>query len=153
LVYNVFATISLVPLLILTAALPDRTLYAIPWPWTALALILQALAGLALLVSIVQTGLPAFLGLEQLIVEPGSQPERLTEKGLYRRVRHPLYTAGILILWLAPIMTINLLALNLGLTAYLVIGAFFEERKLVHEFGDAYRDYRRRTPMFIPKIY
>jgi methanethiol S-methyltransferase len=44
------------------------------------------------------------------------------------------------------------LAFNLGLTAYLFIGAYFEERKLVREFGEAYRGYQQRTPMFFPRL-
>ena len=71
-------------------------------------------------------------------------------KGLYRWVRHPLYTAGLVFIWLTPVMTVNLLAMNLGLTIYIVLGAMFEERKLLHEFGQAYADYQRRTPMLIP---
>jgi protein-S-isoprenylcysteine O-methyltransferase Ste14 len=35
-------------------------------------------------------------------------------------------------------------------TVYIVIGAFFEERKLHNLFGSAYREYAERTPMFIP---
>jgi protein-S-isoprenylcysteine O-methyltransferase Ste14 len=65
-------------------------------------------------------------------------------------MRHPLYTAGLIIIWLAPVMNTNLLALNAGLSIYLVLGAHVEESKLVHEFGETYEDYRRRTPMFIP---
>lgn len=49
-------------------------------------------------------------------------------------------------------MTCNLLALNLGLTAYVLIGAYFEERKLVSEFGEGYAEYRRRTPMLMPGL-
>jgi len=66
--------------------------------------------------------------------------------GLYRWVRHPLYTAGLLFIWLIPVMTANLLALNIGLTIYLITGALFEERKLVREFGEAYIEYRKVTP-------
>lgn len=70
--------------------------------------------------------------------------------GLYRWVRHPLYTAGLVFIWLTPVMTVNLLVLNIGLTIYLVVGAIFEERKLVREFGAAYRDYQENVPMLIP---
>jgi protein-S-isoprenylcysteine O-methyltransferase Ste14 len=66
-------------------------------------------------------------------------------------VRHPLYTAGLLFIWLIPVMTANLLALNIGLTMYLIIGALFEERKLVREFGEAYIQYRKNTPMLVPR--
>jgi protein-S-isoprenylcysteine O-methyltransferase Ste14 len=67
-------------------------------------------------------------------------------------VRHPLYTAGLVLIWLLPILTWNLLALNLGLTAYIFIGAYFEERKLLLEFGDSYAEYREHTPMLIPGL-
>jgi len=65
-------------------------------------------------------------------------------------VRHPLYTAGLIFIWLLTEMTVNRLALNIGLSLYLVIGALYEERKLVLEFGQAYQEYRERTPMLIP---
>ena len=38
----------------------------------------------------------------------------------------------------------------LGLTAYLVLGAQVEERKLRKEFGEAYEEYARVTPMLVP---
>jgi protein-S-isoprenylcysteine O-methyltransferase Ste14 len=56
------------------------------------------------------------------------------------------------LIWLLPILTWNLLALNLGLTAYVFIGAYFEERKLLLEFGESYAEYRKRTPMLIPGL-
>jgi protein-S-isoprenylcysteine O-methyltransferase Ste14 len=34
----------------------------------------------------------------------------------------------------------------------LIIGAYFEERKLLGEFGEAYQLYQRRTPMFFPGL-
>ena len=70
--------------------------------------------------------------------------------GLYRWVRHPLYTCSLLLLWLVPTMTWNLLALAIGLTVYILMGIVFEERKLLREFGPAYAEYRRRTPGLIP---
>ena len=36
-------------------------------------------------------------------------------------------------------------------TAWIVIGSILEERDLVFEFGDVYREYQRRVPMFIPR--
>jgi protein-S-isoprenylcysteine O-methyltransferase Ste14 len=73
--------------------------------------------------------------------------------GFYKYARHPLYTAGLIFIWLLPSMTCNLLALNIGLTVYLFVGAYFEERKLLLEFGEAYAEYRRRTPMFVPFLH
>ena len=152
LAYNLFAVISLLPVLALPAILPDQSLYIIPFPWTLLSLAIQGLAVLALLVGLMQTGVWSFIGLEQLLAPPDSRPPELVVSGLYRRVRHPLYTAGLVFIWFTPIMTWNVLALNLGLSAYLFIGAYFEERKLLREYGQAYQAYRQRTPMFFPGL-
>jgi len=149
--YNLFGVISLLPVLALPALLPDQTLYTIPIPWTYLALAGQAAAVVMLVVGVKQTGAWKFLGLQQAFAPEDQSPPRLVLTGLYRWVRHPLYTAGLLFIWLIPVMTANLLALNIGLTIYLIIGALFEERKLVREFGEVYIQYRKVTPMLIPR--
>lgn len=150
LAYNLFATLSLLPVLALPLALPDRSLYAISFPWSLFTLVLQGLAALVLAWGLLQTGLGAFLGLTQLFGLASTGPDQLVTGGLYHWVRHPLYTAGLMFIWLVPVMTWNLLALNLGLTIYLVAGAMLEERKLIRKFGAVYLQYRRRTPMLIP---
>jgi protein-S-isoprenylcysteine O-methyltransferase Ste14 len=149
--YNLFGVISLLPVLALPALLPDRSLYNIPAPWTFLALAGQAAAVVMLAMGVMQTGAWSFLGLKQLTSQGEQTPSRLVKDRLYRWVRHPLYTAGLLFIWLNPVMTVNLLALNVGLTIYLIVGAMFEERKLVREFGEEYIQYRKVTPMLIPR--
>jgi protein-S-isoprenylcysteine O-methyltransferase Ste14 len=74
----------------------------------------------------------------------------LVISGLYRYIRHPLYTAGLIFIWLLPLMTVNILTINISLTLYILIGTYFEERKLRAEFGRGYIDYAAVTPMFIP---
>jgi protein-S-isoprenylcysteine O-methyltransferase Ste14 len=148
--YNLIAALSLLPLLALPALLPDRALYVIPYPWILLTTAIQGLAILGLIVGLLQTGPWSFFGLQQL-----SQPENVTTQklvihGLYRWVRHPLYTTGLMLIWLTPVMTVNLLALIVSLSLYLVVGAHVEERKLILEFGQTYREYQKRTPMLIP---
>jgi protein-S-isoprenylcysteine O-methyltransferase Ste14 len=49
-------------------------------------------------------------------------------------------------------MTLNRLALAVGVHVYFWIGSIFEERKLVREFGDTYRDYQRRVPRLLPRL-
>jgi protein-S-isoprenylcysteine O-methyltransferase Ste14 len=147
--YNLIAGITLLPVFALVALLPDRELYAFPLPWSLLTLALQAAAAVALAAGLLQTGVWSFLGLRQLLRVEDAPPQ-LVVRGLYRWVRHPLYTAGLVLIWLSPVMTANLLALNAGLTIYIVAGAMLEERKLQAEFGEAYAAYKRRTPMLIP---
>jgi len=152
LVYNFIAIVTILPILFLPILMIDQELYRIRFPWIIATLAIQALAVLAVILGLKQTGIKSFIGLRQLFLPEATSPPRLVTYGFYRYVRHPLYTAGLAFIWLFPIMTCNLLALNLGLTTYILIGAYFEERKLLNEFGEAYAIYRRRTPMLIPGV-
>ncbi len=145
LIFNIFATISLLPILVMVAWMPDHHLYTILFPWALLALAIQGLAALALFIGVIQTGLLDFIGLGQLLQNPSSTKAVMVTGGLYRWVRHPLYTAGLVFIWLSPIMSSNLLAFFVGLSVYLVIGAYYEERKLLREYGEAYRRYQQKT--------
>ena len=72
--------------------------------------------------------------------------------GLHARMRHPLYTAGLLILWGLASSEAGLATAVWG-TLYFLIGARCEERRLITLFGDAYRDYRQRVPAFLPRLF
>ena len=73
--------------------------------------------------------------------------------GLYRWIRHPQYLAlaatgiGLAILW-PRFLTIVLWTVMVGLY-YLL--AKDEERRMVNQFGDQYREYMARTGMFFPR--
>jgi len=82
-----------------------------------------------------------------------SAPMQLTFRGPYRWVRHPLYLFAILIIWASPDITADRLLLNFLWTAWIIAGAFLEERDLASYFGAAYRTYQRKTPMLIPKSF
>ncbi len=148
LAYNVFAVLSFAPILVWVGLDPGRLHYAAPAPWLYLMLAGQGAAALCLVVALLQTDAAAFLGLRQVL--QGEAPATLETGGFYRWVRHPLYLFGLIILWLTPYMTLNMLAAYIALSAYLVIGAVVEERKLVREFGAQYEAYRLRTPMLVP---
>jgi protein-S-isoprenylcysteine O-methyltransferase Ste14 len=151
LAYNAFAVVSFVPVLALLAWLPGTRIYGLRLPWSALAVTGQAGALMLLAAGLLQTDPWSFLGLRQLAeATPPAGPAPLIVTGLYRWVRHPLYTAGLLLLWLTPVMTTSILAFNLALTLYILVGRRLEERRLAAEFGPAYAAYRRRVPALIP---
>jgi protein-S-isoprenylcysteine O-methyltransferase Ste14 len=151
LAYNVFAVITLLPVLALLVLLPDQHLYTIPFPGAVFFLGAQFLGALIIVVGLLQAGVWSFFGLRHLVGStPVKEKTELVTRGLYRWMRHPLYTGGLLFIWFTPLMTRNLLALNIGLTLYLIVGAFLEERRLLHEFGEAYAEYQRCVPMIIP---
>jgi protein-S-isoprenylcysteine O-methyltransferase Ste14 len=72
--------------------------------------------------------------------------------GMYRVVRHPLYVGWLMIFWAAPTMTVAHLVFALVTTAYILMAIRWEERDLLDTFGRDYAEYRRRTPMLIPRI-
>jgi protein-S-isoprenylcysteine O-methyltransferase Ste14 len=148
--YNAFAVVSFAPILYLMAALPNRLVYEIPAPWNVLLFGGQLLSALFLLVSLLQTDVLAFAGLRQLFDEKDNAT--LVTRGFYRIVRHPLYTFSLLFIWLTPVMTQNSLTVYFGATVYTLVGAYFEERKLERDFGRAYAEYKRATPMLIPGL-
>ena len=150
LIYNAFALVSFVPVLVVAVRADHRVLYAVPWPWSGLMVLGMLLAAIALVVGFRPNDLWEFLGLRQLGTPEQEQPARLFTGGLYRYVRHPLYTAGLAFIWLMPLMTVSVLVINVALTAYVVVGAYFEERKLRLQFGQAYADYAAVTPMLVP---
>jgi len=150
LAYNLFALVSFMPVLAIVVLFPDRQLYLVPLPWLALMIVGQLLAVVALMVGFLQTDVWEFIGLRQRTGSLSSRGGELLVSGLYRYVRHPLYTAGLIFIWLMPLMTVNVLAINIAITIYVIIGAFCEERKLMREFGEAYVAYQRQTPMLVP---
>jgi protein-S-isoprenylcysteine O-methyltransferase Ste14 len=150
LAYNLFAVISGLPILVLLYLLPDQRLYLIPFPWILLSFLGQLVGILIILVGIQQTGLWSFFGVHQIIEPEEDASTVMVTHGLYRWVRHPLYTGGLLLMWLMPIMTINLLILFWLLSIYLIVGARLEEKRLVTEFGDKYREYQKQVPMLLP---
>jgi methanethiol S-methyltransferase len=160
LVYNVLAFATILPALYLVFRLPDRELYRFPAPWDAIALGMQVLAALGLLYAVYQMDVWFFLGLRQLgeppqlgirySIDSTSTPQLVTN-GLHRFVRHPLYTTSLIVLYLASPMSLNWLAFAISCNVYFFVGSIFEERKLVREFGDAYRAYQQRVPRLLPQ--
>ena len=148
--YNAFSVISFAPIVYLMITLPDKDLYRVPDPWSYLMLTGQGLSVLLLFVAVLQTDTLSFVGLRQIFSD--EKNGKLVTSGLYRYIRHPLYTFGLLILWLTPKMTLNSLTVYTSLTMYILVGAYFEERKLLREFGQKYADYKSATPMLVPGI-
>ena len=150
LTYNVFAAISFLPILYLMATLPNHLVYEVPSPWNLIMFGGQLISVILLGTAFLQTDSLSFVGLRQLLEKEKSGA--LVVHGLYKLVRHPLYRFSLLFLWLTPSVSQNSLTVYIGSTLYILIGVFFEERKLLREFGEAYADYKKSTPMLIPGL-
>jgi protein-S-isoprenylcysteine O-methyltransferase Ste14 len=69
--------------------------------------------------------------------------------GIHRIIRHPWYLGGILIVW-AYDLSVSTILINMVISIYFIIGSILQERKLVREFGEKYREYQQRVSMLIP---
>lgn len=83
----------------------------------------------------------------------GPPSTSLHTQGILQRLRHPWYSAGLVLLWTrTPSFDLSDLVTSIILTLYLLIGAWWEEKKLVAVYGQAYRDYQKSVPMFWPRF-
>jgi len=81
--------------------------------------------------------------------------KRLVTDGLYAFVRHPQYTGLFIGLFGEGVVhwpTIFSVALFPIIVLVYWLLARSEEKRVLAEFGEEYRDYQRRVPMFIPRV-
>ncbi|NIQ98215.1 MAG: isoprenylcysteine carboxylmethyltransferase family protein [Desulfuromonadales bacterium] len=146
--YNLFSLATLLPLLFWGWTLPGPVLLT----WDGTGRLLRTLLWLVAAVFIVggcrRYDLTGFAGLTDPAGE-GDGSDKLVTSGILGIVRHPWYTAAFIVLW-ARDLDLPALLVSAVFSLYLVIGARLEERRLVEEFGEAYRRYRSQVPMFIP---
>jgi protein-S-isoprenylcysteine O-methyltransferase Ste14 len=152
-VYVLFALVSFAPIPLLLLVLRDRVLYIAPAPWLWLMVLGQAVGAVGAGIAILQTGAFRFVGLAQMFAGQPEESGPLQVRGLYCHVRHPSYFFSLLVTWLTPLMTLNLLALYTLFTVYFYIGSVHEESRLVAEFGEAYKEYQRHVPRLIPRLH
>lgn len=97
--------------------------------------------------------IPAFLGINGGTASP--KKATLNESGLYAWVRHPLYSAiVVMILGMCCCFPYQPLLLFAGATfVYLPFGIYWEEEKLKREFGPAYERYAQGVKRLIPGVW
>jgi protein-S-isoprenylcysteine O-methyltransferase Ste14 len=151
LTFNALALILLIPPLWLTWSLQAEPL----WQWQGgmawLAWGLTLVAVLLFAISLRYYDGSEFFGTRQLRegVRSVEDQERLHISPLHRHVRHPWYSIGLLLIWTRDMDGARLVS-ALAITAYLVIGGWLEERKLIVYHGERYRRYRQRVPGLVP---
>ena len=79
----------------------------------------------------------------------------LVTSGIYRYIRHPLYSSLLLLTWgiffKAP--SLEGLALTMVATLFLIATARADEMECTYFFGPSYRDYMQKTKRFIPYLF
>lgn len=78
----------------------------------------------------------------------------LVTAGIYRYIRHPMYSSLLLLNWGAFFKHFSLLGLVAAAltTVVLVIAGTIEEKENLAFFGPSYLEYRKKTKMFLPFV-
>ena len=89
--------------------------------------------------------------------KPGTNFEntsRLVTSGLYRFIRHPMYASLLFLGWGMLLKDINPLTINItGILSFAVyLTCKVEEKEMIARFGDEYKEYLRKTKLWIPFV-
>ncbi len=155
LVYNLLAIGLLVALGAFTLRQPSIFFFQPNWYTALLAFGCLAAGGAIGIAAFRHYSGAEFIGITHLKNREEPKPETLVTSGLNARVRHPLYSAtvllltGICLLWPCE----NIVSAAAGLLLYLPMGIYWEELKLLKMYGDAYAQYQQQVKRLIPGIW
>jgi protein-S-isoprenylcysteine O-methyltransferase Ste14 len=134
--------------------LPMLALPLLPQPRLSWPVAVGIVTGLALLIGAVVTKMMAkrVFGAQPGLREKGN----LVTTGIYGRIRHPKYLSNVLLAvgWALLFRGIHAL-LCVPLWAFgFVLLILFEEKEMEEEYGDAYREYKKKVPWrLIPRVF
>lgn len=157
--FNTVSLVTFAPIVVYEFSIARGPAFKWEGPWEILRVSLLAAAAALGLAGAVRYDLLAFLGLRQVLESRRAAPSDALGKGgaidttgVHGVVRHPWYLAGLLVIWTRDLSSAALVS-NSILAAYLVVGTLLEERKLVNELGDEYRNYQGKVSMLLPLKY
>ncbi len=79
----------------------------------------------------------------------------LVDNGIYKYIRHPLYASLLFLTWGVFLKhpALLLLAAALFSSVMFYLTARRDEKECVEYFGNAYKEYMKRTKMFVPFVF
>jgi len=154
LAYNMIAVVTLIPVLAYSFSISGPVFLQWQGAWVVLQIAMIGGGLLLFLAPMKHYDMSRFMGWRQIsdgdMHHSLSKDDKLDTTGILGCIRHPWYTGAILLIW-ARDLDMAALLVNVIVTAYFLIGARLEERKLVLEMGDEYQRYQQRVGMFIPR--
>jgi protein-S-isoprenylcysteine O-methyltransferase Ste14 len=153
LIYNLVALGTVIPLALYTFSTDGQPIFSWEGPLAIPKYLLLAASLFLFAAGARQYSLSKLVGIDWIRTREASRgisgADAFSTSGVLGVIRHPWYTAGILMVWSRDFSLLGLL-LNIVFSAYFVTGAYLEERKLLREFGAGYREYRKRVSMMFP---
>ncbi|MDA8173707.1 MAG: hypothetical protein M0018_03840 [Nitrospiraceae bacterium] len=138
-------------------SLPDRKLLVIRPLAVGVMILIETAGAIFGALAFRKIDFLEFIGVRQAVsyisgrtVEvPGD--EAFISKGVYSVVRHPLYLAGITVFTFFPFFTMNRIIVSAVADIYFLWGAWIEDKRMLDQFGEQYRNYMRSVPAIVPR--
>lgn len=67
------------------------------------------------------------------------------ERWMYKYSRHPMMLGVLIGLWFVPLMSSTQFMMAAAMSAYIVVGLYFEERDLIRQWGNQYSEYKKQV--------
>lgn len=149
--YSLFAAATLAALVWYNFSITTSVLWKASYILQIVAA-LMAVIGLYMMAVCIKKYFLELSGVDVFIKKTVTQ--HLQVSGMHKFIRHPLYAGTLLFIWSIVFWNISLsnLISAICITIYTRIGIYFEEKKLVEQFGDSYSNYAKKIPMLIPKF-
>jgi protein-S-isoprenylcysteine O-methyltransferase Ste14 len=151
--YNVASVATLIPLIYYDYLIREAPVFRWEGPLAMVRILLLASSIYLFVVGGRRYSWAQFSGIAQIRAGRAhgslAKGNSFVVSGLHRIIRHPWYLGGILIVW-AQDLSVPTILINLVISVYFIVGSFLEERKLVREFGDKYREYQQTVSMLFP---
>ena len=79
----------------------------------------------------------------------------LVDSGIYKFIRHPLYSSLLFLSWGIYLKNTMLMLFFVALlsSVFLYMTALADEKECIRFFGQSYREYMKRSKMFIPFLF
>jgi methanethiol S-methyltransferase len=146
LVYVLVATIGLLALLFFNSYIPSALIIERSNATRYFGLLLATMGLLIWRAAFKSYRLIEFLGFRE-------EPKTFYRAGILAKMRHPIYSGLILVVLGFVVFDVRWPSVVSAacIFTYLPLGIFWEEKKLVAQFGQEYLDYRKKVPAIIPK--
>lgn len=148
LLYSVFSMMITAIWLWAICQLADAPLYQVDGMLRYLLYAMQITGLMIVMAAFIPIDGAVFLGLKK--AEESADP--LIIQGIYRYIRHPMYSGFMLVLLAKPEQTEVGLHFALAVSLYFIIGSTLEEKRMLAEHQD-YAEYKLRVGAFIPKLF
>lgn len=149
LIYNIFASALLIPILTLQFSTEKVPLWQVSDYEQVIGKFICVFGVIFIATALQGYDLAEFSGID---FKKNNEPQALKTDGLLQYVRHPLYFGILLLVWGLFISDASTGSLTsaIAITIYLLVGIYFEEKKLISTFGEQYKNYQKEVAMLIP---